>query len=150
MILRETVAEISLACLPTVATNTFCIDVYGHVPLTSAKNSSVRAEWLRQSGHAQSQPSETPRWRITPRPVSTPRVGLHIALQSLFHRFFLLRRSPIGNEHSGVGANCDYLSEWVHWVQACIGIAMRRGTLQKSLLTFLLPMRNIQIPLYYL
>jgi hypothetical protein len=35
--------------------------------VSSAKNNSVRAEWLRQSGHASSEPSETPRWRITPR-----------------------------------------------------------------------------------
>jgi len=51
---------------------------------TSAKNISVRAEWLRQSGRAPSEPSETPRWRITPRPASIPRVALHIALRSPF------------------------------------------------------------------
>jgi hypothetical protein len=39
-----------------------------HVP--SAKKYSVRAEWLRQSGRAPPEPSETPRWRITPRPAS--------------------------------------------------------------------------------
>jgi len=55
----------------------------------SAKNISVRAEWLRQSGRAPSKPSETPRSRITPRPVSIPPVALHIALRSQFHRFFL-------------------------------------------------------------
>jgi len=77
---------------------------------SSAKNISVRAERLRQSGRAPSEPSETPRWRIAPHPVSIPRVALHIALQSLFHRFFSLCRSPILNKHSGVGANCDHTS----------------------------------------
>jgi len=90
----------------------------------SAKNISVRAEWLRQSGRAPSELSETPCWRITPRPVSIPRVALHIALRSPFRRFFLLCPSPILNKHSGFGANCDHTSEWVHWVHACIGIAM--------------------------
>jgi len=52
--------------------------------ITSAKNISVRAEWLRQSGCAPSEPSETPRWRITPRLASILRVGLHIALRSPF------------------------------------------------------------------
>jgi hypothetical protein len=68
---------------------------------TSAKNISVRAEWLRQSGHAPSEPSETPQWRITLRAALIPRVALHIALRSLFHRFFSLCQSPILNEHSG-------------------------------------------------
>ena len=93
---------------------------------TSAKNISVRAGRLRQSGRAPSEPSETPRWRITPHPVSIPRVALHIALQSLFHRFFSLCRSPILNQHSGVGANCDHTLEWVHWVHACIWNAMHQ------------------------
>jgi len=57
--------------------------------LASAKNISVRAEWLRQSGRTPSEPSETPRWRNTPRPASIPRVALHIAVQSQFRRFFL-------------------------------------------------------------
>jgi len=91
---------------------------------TSAKNISVRAEWLRQSGRAPSEPSETPWWRITPRPASIPRVAFHIALRSPFCRFFSLCRSPILNKHSGVVANCDHTSEWVHWVHVCIGIAM--------------------------
>ena len=92
-----------------------------HSHTTSAKNISVRAEWLRQSGRAPSEPSETPRWRITPCPASIPRVALYITLQSPFRRFFSFCRSPI---HSGVVANCDHTSEWVHWVHACIGIAM--------------------------
>jgi len=51
------------------------------VPMApSAKNISVRAEWLRQSGRALSELSETPRWQITPRPAPIPRVALHIAL----------------------------------------------------------------------
>jgi len=108
------------------------------VHITSAKNISVRAEWLRQSGCAQSEPSETPRWRITPRPASIPRVALHIALRSPFRSFFSLCRSPISNKQSGVVANCDHTSEWVHWVHACIGIAMPWVTLRKSLLPFLL------------
>jgi len=115
---------------------------------SSAKNISVRAEWLRQSGRAPSEPSETPRWQITPRLASLPRVPLHIALRSLFQRFFLLCRSPILNERSGVVANCDHTSEWVHWVRSCIGIAMRWVTLRKSLLVFLLPARKMQFSLY--
>jgi len=102
------------------------------------KNISVRAEWLRQSGCAPSEPSETPRWQITPRPASMPRVALHIALRSLFCCFFSLCRSPILNKQSGVVANCDHTSEWVHWVHPCIGIAMQWVTLRKSLLAFLL------------
>jgi len=47
---------------------------------TLAKNSSVRAEWLCQSGRAPSAPSETPRWRITLHAASIQCVGLHIAL----------------------------------------------------------------------
>jgi len=38
--------------------------------------------------------------------------------------FFSLCRSPIWNKHSGVVANCDHTSDWVHWVHACIRIAM--------------------------
>jgi len=104
----------------------------------SAKNVSVRAEWLRQSGRAPSEPSETPRWRITPRPASIPRVALHIALRSQLRSFFSLCRSPILNKHSGIVGNCDHTSEWVHWVHPCIGIAMQWVTLRKSLLAFLL------------
>jgi len=92
----------------------------------SAKNISVWADWLRQSGRAPSEPSETPRWRITPRPVSIQRVELHIALRSPFRRFFSLCRPPTLNKHSGVVANCDHTSEWVHCLHACIGIAMHK------------------------
>jgi hypothetical protein len=95
-------------------------------PGASAKNISVRADWLRQSGRAPSEPSETPGWRITPRPASIPRVQLHITLRSLFRRFFSLCRSPILNKNSGVVANCDHTSEWVHCVHACIWIAMHK------------------------
>jgi len=118
--------------------------------LHQQKNISVWAEWLHHSGRAPSEPSETPRWQITPHPVSIPPVALHIALQSLFHRFFSLCRFPILNDHSGVGANCDHTSEWIHWVHACIWIAMRWVTLRKSLLTFLLPVRKMQFSLYSL
>jgi len=69
---------------------------------TSAKINSSRAEWLRQTGLALSEPSETPRWWLTPRPASISRVASHIALPSQFHSFFSLCRSPILNEHSGV------------------------------------------------
>ena len=93
---------------------------------SSAKNISVWADWLRQSGRAPSEPSETPRWRITPRPASIPRVELHIALRSPFRRFFSLCRSPTLNKHSGIVANCDHTSEWVHCVHACIGIPMHK------------------------
>jgi hypothetical protein len=115
---------------------------------TSAKNISVRAEWLRQSGRAPSERSETLWWRITPRPASIPRLTLHIALRSLFHRFFLLCWSLILNERSGVVANSDHNSEWVHSVRACIGIAMRWVMLRKSLLAFLQPVRKMQFSLY--
>jgi hypothetical protein len=115
---------------------------------TSAENISVPAEWLRQSGRALSEPSETPRWRITVRPVSIQRVAFHIALWSLFHRFFSFCRSPILNDHSGIVANCDHTLEWVQWVRACIGIAMLWVTLRKSLLAFLLPARKMQFALY--
>jgi hypothetical protein len=93
---------------------------------TSAKNISVWADWLRQSGRAPSEPSETPQWRITPRPASIPRIELHIALRSPFRRFFSLCRSPTLNKHSGVVVNCDPMSEWVDCVHACIGIAMHK------------------------
>jgi hypothetical protein len=95
----------------------------------SAKKYSVWAEWLRQRGRAPSEPSETPRWQITRRPASRQRVAVYIALRSSFHYLFALCRSPILNHHSGVVANCDNTSEWVHWVRACIGIAMRWVTL---------------------
>jgi len=57
--------------------------------------------------------------------VNATRVALHIALRSLFRRFFSLCRSPNLNKHSGVVANCDHTSECVHWVHACIGITMQ-------------------------
>jgi len=114
---------------------------------TSAKKYSVRAEWLRQSGRTPSEPSETPRWRITPRPASIQRVALYIALRSLIHCLFAFCRSPILNDHSGAVANCDNTLEWVDWVRACIGIAMRWVTLRISLLAFLLPARKMQFSL---
>jgi hypothetical protein len=92
----------------------------------SAKNISVRADWLHQSGCALSEPSETPRWWITLRPASIPRVEFHIALRSLFRHFFSLCQSPTLNKHSGVVANCDDTLEWVHCIHACIGIEMHK------------------------
>jgi len=106
--------------------------------ISSAKTISVRVKWLRQSARAPSEASETPRLRITPHPASIPRVAPHIALRSPFHRFFSLCQSPILNKHSGVVANFNHTSEWVHWVHACIGIAMQRMMVRKSLLAFLL------------
>jgi len=117
---------------------------------TSAKKNLIRAEWLRQGGRAPSEPSETPRWRIAPRPVSIQPVALYIALRSLFHCLFAFCRSPIVNDHSRVVANCDNTSKWVHWVRACIGIAMQWVTLRISLLVFLLPARKIHFSLYQL
>jgi len=101
-------------------------DMFSHMDGASAKYISVWADWLRQSGRAPSEPSETPRWRITPHPASIPRVELHIPLRSPFRCFFSLCRSPILNKHSGVVANCDHTSEWVHCIHACIGIAMHK------------------------
>jgi len=84
---------------------------------TSAKNISVRAEWLRQSGHVPSEPSETPRWQTTLRPAPIGCVALHITLRLQFRRFVSPCRYPIVNDHRGVVANCDHMSEWVHWVR---------------------------------
>ena len=131
-----------------------CIALFEYVSIfylcraSSAKNISVQAEWLCQSGRAPSEPSETPRWRITPPTASIQRVAFHIALLSLFHWFFSFCRSPILNDHSGVVANCDHTSEWVHWVRACIGISMLWVTRRKSLLAFLLPAPKMQFSLY--
>jgi len=112
-----------------------------------SKKKSAWAGWLRQSGCAPSERSETPRWRISPRPASIQRVTLYIALRSLFHCVLAFCRSPILNDHSGVVANCDYTSECVHWVRACIGVAMRWVTLRISLLAFLLPARKMHFTL---
>jgi hypothetical protein len=98
----------------------------GNPGVASAKNISVWVDWLRQNGRAPSEPSETPRGRISPRPASIRRVELHIPLRLPFRRFFLLCRPPTLNKHSGVVANCDRTSEWVHCVHACIGIAMHK------------------------
>jgi len=104
--------------------------------------------FFHPSGTAPSELSETPRWRNTPRPASIQHVTLHIALWSVFHRFFSFCRSPILNDHSGVVANSDHTSELVDWVRACIGIAMRWVTLRKSLLAFLLHARKMGFSLY--
>jgi len=105
-------------CMEVLAANYYCR------MCSSAKNISVQVEWLRQSGRAASEPSVTSRWRITPRPASIPLVALHIALRSPCRRYFSLCQSLILNKNSGVVANCDHTSEWVHWVHVCIGIAM--------------------------
>jgi hypothetical protein len=78
---------------------------------TSAKNISVWVEWLRQSGRALSELSETPRWQITPRPAPIPGVALHMPLRSQFRRFLLLCWYAVVNEHGGVVANCNHCLE---------------------------------------
>jgi len=85
---------------------------------------NISKKYFRPGGMAQSEPSETPWSQTTPHQVSIPPVAWHNALQLLFHRFLWLCLSPIVNEHSGVGANCDHMSEWVHWVHVCTYIAM--------------------------
>ena len=69
---------------------------------TSAKNNSVQAKWLPQSGCGPSEPSETSQWRLTPCPASMPLDASHIALPSQFPRFFLLCQSTISNKHCGI------------------------------------------------
>jgi hypothetical protein len=114
------------------------------------KKNSVRAEWLRHSGGAPAEPSETPRCHITPPPASIPRLTLYIALTVRGHFLFAFCRSPILNAHSGFVANCDYLSEWAHWVHSCIVIPMQWLMLWISQLAFLLPVCKMEFSLYKL
>jgi hypothetical protein len=93
--------------------------------ITSAKTISILAEWLHQCGHAPSEPSELPRWRITLHAASIAHVALHITLRSPFLHFFSLCQSPNSNENCFIVANCDHMSEWVHCIRAAIGIVMR-------------------------
>ena len=86
-------------------------------------------------------------WRITSHLGSIQLVTLYSALQSVFHCLFAFCRSSISKDHSGVVANCDNTSDWIHWVRACIGIAMEWVTLRISLLAFLLPPRKMQFSL---
>ena len=86
-------------------------------------NGSVRLDTLHQSHQRH------PGGGITSCLASIQRGALYISLQSLFHHFFAVCRSPILIDHSGVVANCDHTLEWVHWVCACIGIAMQWVTL---------------------
>jgi len=51
-----------------------------HASATSARNISVGAEWLRPSGRAPSEPSETPCWQTTLRLAPIRHVLLHLAL----------------------------------------------------------------------
>jgi len=76
----------------------------------SAKNISVSAKWLHDCRHPLSVPSETPRWRNTPRLASIPRIALHITLELLFYRIILHCRSLILNDHSCVVANWRYIA----------------------------------------
>ena len=110
---------------------------------------SVRAEWLLQSWRTPSEESETPRWQNTACLALVSHIGLHNALGAWFHLFFSLGQSSISYEHSAVVANCDQMSEWVHWVHYCIGIAMRWVTLGTSLLRSLLPARKIQFSYHW-
>ena len=119
-----------------------------HRDIPSAKNISVRAEWVRQSGRGQSELSETSWWRLTPCLALIWRVALHITLLSRIHHFFSLCPSPFLNEYSGVVANCDNSSEWVHWERTCVGIAMGWVTPRKPHFVFLLPARKMQFSLY--
>jgi len=106
--------------------NLFLLDTLSILPDTSAKNISVWAEWLRQSGRAPSEQSEMPWWRISLRPESIQSIELQIALRSLFRCFLSLCWFRILHKNSGVVANCHHTSEEVHCVQACIGIAMHK------------------------
>ena len=117
---------------------------------TAAPKNSVRAELLLHGGHALADPSETPQWWISPQPKSNQYVELHIALRLLFQCFVSFCQAPILNNLSCIVANCDYTSEWVHWVGVCIGIAMWWVTQRKSLLAFLLPACKMQFYLYYI
>jgi len=92
------------------------VNIHQHKTFPSGRNGCVRVDAFHQSGHAPSKLSETPRWQLTPRPAPIPCVTLHITLQSQFRRFFSFCRYRIENWHCGVVANCDYTSEWVHWV----------------------------------
>jgi len=124
-------------------------DIYSLLEYTpSVTCISVRAEWLRQSGRAQSVKLHAPWWRITPCPASIPWFTLHFNFRSQFCCLSLLCWSLIVNKHSGVMANCDDTSEWVHWILAGIRIAMRWVMLLKSLLTFLLSVRKMPFSLY--
>jgi hypothetical protein len=98
----------------------------------SRRNGCVRADELRESHQRH------PGGGLLHASASIPCVALHIALWSPFLPFFLLCQSSILNTHSGVVANCDHRLEWVHWIHACIGIAMQWVPLRKSLHTFLL------------
>jgi len=116
----------------------------------SAKKKSVCAEWLHQCKPTQSDLSETPWWLNNPFPASIPRVALHIALRLWLHHFFLLCQSCILNEYYGTMANCDHMSEWVHWVHAGIRNSMWWVMLWKSLLVFHLPVCKMQFSIYSL
>jgi hypothetical protein len=52
---------------------------FAHI-VSSAKKYSFLVEWLRRSGRAVTEPSETARWQIPLRPVSIQCGALHIAL----------------------------------------------------------------------
>jgi len=80
------------------------------VVCTYAKNISVRAECVRQSGRAPSEPWETPRWRITPRLASIPRVALYIALRSPF-------RYPLASGLQCNGWRCENLSSCSFYIK---------------------------------
>jgi len=120
-----------------------------HMP-SSVKKNSVQTERHCRSVCPPADLSETHWWRITPHLASVQHVGLHSALWSLLHRFFVVWLSPSSNDHSGVVANCDHMSECGHLLCACIGIEMRWVTQWKSLLGFLLSAHEVQFCLHWL
>jgi hypothetical protein len=103
-------------------------DIHQQKTFPSGRNGCVRVDTLRQS-----------RQRHLGGGLLRARCQCHASrcISPSDRRFFSLCRSPIVDKHSGVVANCDHTSEWVHWVHACIGIAMQCVTQRKSLLTFL-------------
>lgn len=78
-----------------------------------AKDISVRAEWLCQSGCAPSEPFETSRWGMTVCSPSRPHIVLYSTLRLLVHHSFLFCQSSVWNHHSGGCAIGDHTSGWV-------------------------------------
>jgi len=114
------------------------------------KKNSVRAECLLWSRRGPSEPSETSKWQLTPCEALLPHITLHIALPLRFTHLFSLTQCPVLNQYSSIVANWNHMSEWVHWVRACIGIAIGWVTPRKPLLVFLLPACKMQFSLYKL
>jgi len=111
------------------------------------KRISYQVEWLRRSRCAPLQPREIPWWRITSHLVSIHCVALHIGFRLPSHHVFPHCWSPFLIEHCGIAANCDHMSQRVHWVHACIGIATGWVALRNISLAFLPPVCKIQFSL---